>query len=643
MPFNPSNAVPVAAGFDPSRAVPDDPQTSQSLGAYEGFMHPFDRAAVALSNIPYVGPAVDRLGTAMGMPSASEAEASHNAYIGQQKQAGIEPGGIGEFGGEVAATLPALMAGPLVGGAVAGGLLSDSTDVGGTVADMLKGAAAGKLGDMALRGVAAASKPITRYVANKISGWTQPLAANARDAAQYVYRLMGENTPDDIRMAATDAGDKPMMGAEAIGRPGITALATLGRRSGTTADMLAGALSERNSAASDRILGDYASAAKIDPAAARGDMDALVQNGRDAASSLYDKALSAPGGVWSKDLADLSNRPVIAKAMKSAADDLRNAGEDPTGYGFTAQDPDTGKFIQAPRPTAAAWDIIKKNVANQVERDPFGKVIPDSVSRGNYNVGVANKDLTASLRTSIPGYGDALDSAGDYLTLNKAFNTGQDFILKPGITAQQVADHVAKLSPAEAQAFKGGIANKLFDTAQNGKLSPTIFDRPIVRQKLVAALGQDDANSFLANMKIEAQLKQSGARMMPGTGSITSDVTNTTGEQNQSADALMDAIYAGAHLAYGNKLGFGTRALSAMRRMGMTRSGGMSEATRNEAGRLLMMNPADLANHLETMGALANPPSVGRVAGGINAARIPARSGLSALAVSPNLGQEATQ
>jgi hypothetical protein len=144
-------------------------------------------------------------------------------------------------------------------------------------------------------------------------------------------------------------------------------------------------------------------------------------------------------------------------------------------------------------------------------------------------------------------------------------------------------------------------------------------------------------------MKIEAQLKQSGARMMPGTGSITSDVTNTTGEQNQSADALMDAIYAGAHLAYGNKLGFGTRALSAMRRMGMTRSGGMSEATRNEAGRLLMMNPADLANHLETMGALANPPSVGRVAGGINAARIPARSGLSALAVSPNLGQEATQ
>jgi hypothetical protein len=643
MPFDPSNAVPVAAGFDPSRAVPADPQTSQSLGFYEGAMHPFDRAAVALSNIPYVGPAVDRVGAAMGMPSASEAEAAHNNYIAQQKQAGVQPGGIGEFAGNVVATLPAVAgSGPIVGGAIAGGLLSDSNDVGGTVADMIKGAVAGKVGDAVLGGIASASRPITRYVANKISGWTQPLAANARDAAQYVYRLMGENTPDDIRAAATNAGVKPMMGAEAIGRPGITALATLGRRSGTTADMLAGALSERNGAASDRILGDYASAAKIDPAAARGDMDALVQNGRDAASSLYDKALSAPGGVWSKNLADLSNRPVIAKAMKSAADDLRNAGEDPTGYGFTAQDPDTGKFIQAPRPTAAAWDIIKKNVANQVERDPFGKVIPDSVSRGNYNVGVANKDLTASLRTSIPGYGDALDSAGDYLTLNKAFNTGQDFILKPGITAQQVADHVAKLSPAEAQAFKGGIANKLFDTAQNGKLSPTIFDRPIVRQKLVAALGQDDANSFLANMKTEAQLKQSGARMMPGTGSITSDVTNTTGEQNQSADALMDAIYAGAHLAYGNKLGFGTRALSAMRRMGMTRSGGMSEATRNEAGRLLMMNPSDLANHLESLGALANPPSVGRVAGGINAARIPARSGLSALVVAPS-GQEATQ
>ena len=58
---------------------------------------------------------------------------------------------------------------------------------------------------------------------------------------------------------------------------------------------------------------------------------------------------------------------------------------------------------------------------------------------------------------------------------------------------------------------------------------------------------------------------------------------------------------------------------------------------------LLMMNPMDLANHLESLGALANPPSVGRVAGTINAARLPARSALSTLAVAPNAEQGAAQ
>ena len=631
-PANPA----VAPAFDPDAYLATKPQTSQSLGFYEGLMHPFDRAAVALSKtvgaIPYVGAAIDKAGAALGMPTAEGAQEQHQQYIAQQEAKGIHPGGVGKFAGEVTATLPvAASTGPVGGGAIIGGLLSDADTVSGTVADMVKGAAFGKAADVVLRTGSAVAKPIVGYVANKIQDWTQPVEGAARDAAQYIYRLMGDSAPDDIRAAAADAGEKPILGAEAIGRPGTTALAALGRRSGTTADLLAGTLSERQAGASDRILGDYARAAGIAPEAAQGNIDAIVQSGRDAASSLYDRALSLEGPVWNADLAQLAKRPVIAKAIAASANDLRNAGKNPSAYGLDF-DPVTGEFSGATaHPTAEAWDLIKKNVAGQVERDPFGKIIPDSVSRGNYNIGVANRDLTSVLRDEIPGYGDALDRAGDYLTLNKAFQTGQDFIGRANVTAAKMAEHVADLPPGELQAFKGGVANKLFDLAQNGRLSPAMFDRPIVRQKLIAALGPDDANAFLANMKIEAQLKQSGARMMPGTGSITSEILNATGEQNQSADALMDAIYAGAHLAYGNKIGFGTRMLSAMRRLGVGRTGMMPETTRNEAGRLLMMNPNDLASHLESFDAV--PPSVNRVAGAINAARIPARVGASAAAV----------
>ena len=97
---------PQATGFNPDSYL-STPASSNRLGFYEGAMHPFDRAAVALSKtmgkIPYVGPAIERAGTALGMPGASEAEAAHQDYIAQQRKAGVVPGGAGEFAGEVAA------------------------------------------------------------------------------------------------------------------------------------------------------------------------------------------------------------------------------------------------------------------------------------------------------------------------------------------------------------------------------------------------------------------------------------------------------------------------------------------------------------------------------------------------------------
>ena len=287
-------------------------------------------------------------------PSAEAGEQQHEQYVAAQEKAGVVPGKIGEFAGNVVGTLPLAELGPVAGGAVAGGLLSDSGSIGGTVADMLMGAAGGKAGDLVAKGLSAVAKPVVKAIANKVQDWTSPLAGAARDAGQYVYGLLGDSAPADIKAAAAAASGKPLTAAEAIGRTGTTALAAVGRRAGTTADLLAGQLQERAAGAPDRILGDYATAAGIDPAAARGDMDAFLQNGRDAARPLFEKALSSPKGVWNDDLVALSQRPVIQKAISQSYDDILNAGKDPAGFGFTAKDPVTGKFVQAPRPTAEA-------------------------------------------------------------------------------------------------------------------------------------------------------------------------------------------------------------------------------------------------------------------------------------------------
>ncbi len=183
---------------------------------------------------------------------------------------------------------------------------------------------------------------------------------------------------------------------------------------------------------------------------------------------LYRQALSQPGGVMTPDLGNLLQRPIIRKAMGAAANDIRNGGGDPAAVGLHFDE--AGNMTATPTPTAEAWDLTKKALGYSVERDAFGNPLPTSKSPGNYNINAANQTLSRALSDALPGYGDALKTSGDYLRLQSAFDRGQKAILNPGITADQVANHVATLSPGELNAYRAGIANKLFNMQQNGQL-----------------------------------------------------------------------------------------------------------------------------------------------------------------------------
>lgn len=111
-------------------------------------------------------------------------------------------------------------------------------------------------------------------------------------AAQHVTGVAANagRTPADIRQFGEDAGDKPVIGAEALGRQGITQTRALGLRPGTTGDKLEGLLDERTGGTGERVLSDAEQATGVDPHAVLGDIEEVVKQGHKAAKPLYDVA-----------------------------------------------------------------------------------------------------------------------------------------------------------------------------------------------------------------------------------------------------------------------------------------------------------------------------------------------------------------
>lgn len=141
------------------QAPPEGPPDETMLGKLKSFglgaVKPLDNLVLAAREIPGVAAADNYLADLLGMQNGAEVAASNQA----QREA--DPNWGARFAGNIAGTLPtlALPGGILTQGAASGALLSDSTDAGGVAMDAAFGAAAGKVGEVALRGVAGAVAP----------------------------------------------------------------------------------------------------------------------------------------------------------------------------------------------------------------------------------------------------------------------------------------------------------------------------------------------------------------------------------------------------------------------------------------------------------------------------------------------------
>lgn len=146
----------------PKQAVAKPPQTSQALGAWQGFMQPLDNVASAMDRgAKSIGINLDPISHSLGIPTTSEAIQSHADYLTAQKAKGVQPGGWGKFAGNVAGTLPTALvsSNPIVAGALSAAALSDAKSPTDLAKDTAIGGIGGKLGSMAINGISSIVRP----------------------------------------------------------------------------------------------------------------------------------------------------------------------------------------------------------------------------------------------------------------------------------------------------------------------------------------------------------------------------------------------------------------------------------------------------------------------------------------------------
>lgn len=208
----------------------------------------------------------------------------------------------------------------------------------GLLGGLTGGAAGGALGATAevampvVQRVAPVVADVTKRAVRKASG-AKPAKGPTPEQIELGRRMAlrkaeeAELTPDVVRSRAADEfRNKPVIGAELMGEPGVTSMAAAVRRSPELATTSNARLRQRAAEGQGRIMGDFEETLGLSPEFARGDVQAIIERQRTDVGPLWEKALGpepGPGvppapGVWNDELASLFARKPVRDALASA-------------------------------------------------------------------------------------------------------------------------------------------------------------------------------------------------------------------------------------------------------------------------------------------------------------------------------------
>lgn len=465
------------------------------------------------------------------------------------------------------------------------------------------------------------------------------------NALSYVQGL-ARRSPNALASNPIEAAGKPILAAEALGRPGITELGAIARRSGATGDALESTLRQRSEGLGGRILDDLSRATGMTPEEVAMSIADRAKAGRAAAAPLYNAAYSEPA-VDAPQLEALLNRPSLREAMGRASTIAAEEGRDPMELGLrTAFGPGVpkttyqnktvlergplGEPVEATRripiveenvpdsyfskkPTVQTLDYIKRGVDDILEgyRNPTtGKLQLDE--RGRAILGTLNeyRDIIAPDGSK---YRAALDAGGEPIRLEQAFNNAKK-LMSNNVPLRVFDARFQALSPADRQAHVAGFVDGTLQDVQAGRLRLKDMQSPLFREKITRMLGEENASAFLTQVANEAQLARTGGRMMPGTNSPTFEYAAANQEQEEALGSL---IGAGRSLIQGRPVQAALQVVTAPV-IGAYRGARvpLDRATRDEVGRLLQLSPSELDQILSEIAARRptyTPPATGQV------------------------------
>lgn len=232
-------------------------------------------------------------------------------------------------------------------------------------------------------------------------------------------------------------------------------------------------------------------------------------------SKAYEAAYAAPIDYSSNSGTMLESlfKRVPAAAWRRADELMRLEGEQ--SQQILAQIADDGSVTLSRLPDVRQIDYLTRALNDVADAaDGQGKLGgTTAVGRATGNL---SKAIRSTLRSAVPEYGKALDTAADAISRTKATDLGRN-ILRAGTSREDVIMGLKDASKAEIAAAKAGVRQYLDDTLANVRASITSPTADInefrklaqelrsraSREKLTALLGKQQADALYSTLDKE--------------------------------------------------------------------------------------------------------------------------------------------
>ena len=312
-------------------------------------------------------------------------------------------------------------------------------------------------------------------------------------------------------------------GAQAVGRsgpsgmiadvsPGATALLDAAMQRGGKAVSGAREAIEQRAAAASGQIDDALSRALGAPSGLATADNAIRSGTQSARSTAYDTAYASPidyAAPAARQLQALLGR-VPGSAIAQANQELKMLGHQSKQIMADIADDGSVTFLRLP--DVQQIDAITRNL-QAMARMGDGKGLMGGNTPAGRAAGNLAREIRDNLRSLVPAYGDALDTAADAIGRRNALELGAG-ALKPGMARDEFARELAGMSKAERAAVAQGVRSQIDEALANVRSvisDPNVdarqavsalnqFSSEAARDKITVLVGKDQAQGLFAAM-----------------------------------------------------------------------------------------------------------------------------------------------